>query len=96
MSEGEIVQCHDLQCSVLLFVIGGDTLSVSSMVEVAYHMGQVRRLVLAVSDIPRPSGDATGTTHLEGMKVCIYSIIAYVCIYTIRMWGILMDFGAFC
>ena len=57
------------RCSVLLFVISGDTLSVASMVEVAYYLGQGRNMVLCVSDIPYPTqlGD---TVNIEGMKVC--------------------------
>ena len=57
------------RCSVLLFVISGDTLSVASMVEVAYYLGQGRNMVLCISDIPYPTqlGD---TVNIEGMKVC--------------------------
>ncbi|CAI8039010.1 hypothetical protein GBAR_LOCUS21707, partial [Geodia barretti] len=40
------------QCSVLLYVIGGDTLSVGSMAEVAYYIGQERKMALVLSDIP--------------------------------------------
>ena len=57
-----------LQCSVLLFIVGGDTLSVGSMVEVAYYIGCGRRLVLVLNDIPCPQDDNSYTT-LEGMEV---------------------------
>ena len=56
------------QCSVLLFIIGGDTLSVGSMVEVSYYIGCGRRLVLVLNDIPYPEDDNNHTT-LEGMEV---------------------------
>ena len=53
--------------SVLLFVICGDTLSVASMVEVSYYLGQGRPMVLCISDIPQPSSQET--VDIEGMKV---------------------------
>ena len=54
-------------CSVLLFVVCGDTLSVASMVEAAYYIGKNRNIVLCMSDIPtQPDGE---TTEVEGMKV---------------------------
>lgn len=53
-------------CSVLLFVVCGDTLSVASMVEAAYYIGKCRNMVLCMSDIPQ-SDD--GSTEIEGMKV---------------------------
>ena len=56
------------RCSVLLFVICGDTLSVASMVEVSYYLGQGRNMVLCVSDIPYPTQPAD-TVDVEGMKV---------------------------
>ena len=56
------------QCSVLLFVIGGDTLSVASMVEAAYYMGQSRKLVLVLSDIPQPPQPGSHSS-VEGMQV---------------------------
>ena len=54
--------------SVLLFVISGDTLSVASMVEVSYYLGQGRSIVLCISDIPPPSSQGS-TVDIEGMKV---------------------------
>ena len=53
--------------SVLLFVVCGDTLSVASMVEVSYYLGQGRPMVLCISDIPQPSSQET--VDIEGMKV---------------------------
>ena len=50
--------------SLLLFVICGNTLSVASMVEVAYYVGAGRQMVLCLSDIPADEG-----TEIEGMKV---------------------------
>ena len=50
--------------SVLLFVVCGDTLSVASMVEVAYYIGEGRKMVLCLMDIP-----SDGETQIEGMKV---------------------------
>ena len=41
------------RCSVLLFVVSGDTLSVASLVEVAYYIGRGRKLVLCLNDIPQ-------------------------------------------
>jgi hypothetical protein len=58
------------RCSVLLFVICGDTLSVASMVEVSYYLGQGRSIVLCISDIPYPA-QPTDTIDVEGMKVGI-------------------------
>ncbi len=49
---------------VLLFVVCGDTLSVASMVEVAYYTGAGRKMVLCLVDIP-----SDGNTDIEGMKV---------------------------
>ncbi len=49
---------------VLLFVVCGDTLSVASMVEVAYYTGAGRKIVLCLVDIP-----SDGNTDIEGMKV---------------------------
>ncbi len=49
---------------VLLFVVCGDTLSVASMVEVAYYTGAGRKMVLCLVDIP-----TDGNTEIEGMKV---------------------------
>lgn len=54
------------RCSVLLYVITGETLSVASMVEAAYYMGKGRAVVLCVSDIPISQAD---TTSVEGMEV---------------------------
>lgn len=56
------------RCSVMLFVICGDTLSVASMVEVSYYLGQGRNMVLCVSDIPYPT-QLADTVDVEGMKV---------------------------
>lgn len=53
--------------SVLLFVVCGDTLSVASMVEVAYYIGARRKMVLCLMDIPSEEG-----TEIERMKVCEY------------------------
>ena len=50
------------QCSVLLYVIGGDTLSVGSMAEVAYYIGRGRKMALVLSDIPT----SPHLTTLEG------------------------------
>ena len=55
------------RCSVLLFVVSGDTLSVASMVEVSYYLGQGRDMVICISDIPSPSSQ--DTVDIEGMKV---------------------------
>ena len=63
-----------VQCSVLLFAIGGDTLSVASMVEAAYYMGRGRRLVLVLSDIPQPPQPGN-CTAVEGMQVRITAAI---------------------
>ena len=54
--------------SVLLFVVCGDTLSVASMVEVSYYLGQGRNMVLCISDIPYPTSPGD-TVNIEGMKV---------------------------
>ena len=59
------------RCSVLLFVICGDTLSVASMVEVSYYLGQGRSMVLCISDVPYPA-QAGGTVDVEGMKVHVH------------------------
>lgn len=53
------------RCSVLLYVITGETLSVASMVEAAYYIGKGRAVVLCISDISS-QGD---TTLVEGMEV---------------------------
>ena len=53
------------RCSVLLYVITGETLSVASMVEAAYYIGKGRAVVLCVSDIPS-EGDVAS---VEGMEV---------------------------
>ena len=50
--EGAVCWSASSQCSVLLYVIGGDTLSVGSMAEVAYYIGQERKMALVLSDIP--------------------------------------------
>ena len=51
------------QCSVLLYIIGGDTLSVGSMAEVAYYVGHGRKkMTLVLSDIPT----SQHPTPLEG------------------------------
>ena len=80
---------------MLLFVIGGDTLSVASMVEVAYYIGCGRRLVLVLSDIPQPQDPGSCTT-LEGMKVAegmsLYSITH--CIYTCRCTHVTVDLSS--
>lgn len=55
------------RCSVLLYVVTGETLSVASLVEAAYYIGKGRSVVLCVSDITSQGGD---TTTVEGMKVC--------------------------
>lgn len=54
---------------MLLFVVSGDTLSVATLVEVAYFIGQGRRLVLCLNDIPQSEnpvvdGIKVGGTHL--------------------------------
>lgn len=54
------------RCSVLLYVITGETLSVASMVETAYYIGKGRSVVLCISDLPSEEG---ADTHVEGMKV---------------------------
>ncbi len=46
---------------VLLFVVCGDTLSVASMVEVAYYTRAGRKMFLCLVDIP--------SNDIEGMKV---------------------------
>ena len=53
------------RCSVLLYVVSGETLSVASMVEAAYYIGKGRSVVLCVSNIPS-QGE---TTLIEGMEV---------------------------
>ena len=50
---------------VLLYVVCGDTLSVASMVEVSYYLGQGRTMVLCISDIPVTED----SVEIEGMKV---------------------------
>ena len=58
---------------VLLFVVCGDTLSVASMVEVAYYTGAGRKMVLCLVDI-----SCDGGTEIEGMKVstmCLFMVI---------------------
>ena len=52
------------RCSVLLFVVSGDTLSVATLVEVAYFIGQGRRLVLCLNDIPQSENPV-----VDGIKV---------------------------
>ncbi len=54
------------RCSVLLYVITGETLSVASLVEAGYYIGRGRSVVLCVSDIVQSQGD---TTTVEGMEV---------------------------
>lgn len=53
------------RCSVLLYVITGETLSVASMVEAAYYMGKGRSVVLCISDIHSKQD----TALVEGMEV---------------------------
>lgn len=55
------------RCSVLLYVITGETLSVASMVEAAFYIGKGRSVVLCISDIP--SKDNSTDTLVEGMEV---------------------------
>lgn len=58
--------------SVLLFVVSGDTLSVASMVEVAYYIGAGRKIVLCLVDIPSDGG-----AEIEGMKLSARAIKDY-------------------
>ena len=64
---GESLSTHisSVQCCCLSLT---DTLSVGSMVEVAYYIGQRKKMVLALSDIPH-STDSSGLTHVEEMEV---------------------------
>jgi hypothetical protein len=71
-----VEQAAKNQCSVLLFAIGGDTLSVASMVEAAYYMGRGRRLVLVLSDIPQPPQPGSCTT-VEGMQLSSRAVRDY-------------------
>ncbi|XP_064396027.1 uncharacterized protein LOC135343031 [Halichondria panicea] len=57
---------------VLLFVVCGDTLSVASMVEVAYYIGAGRKMVLCLVDI-----SCDGGTEIEGMKLSARAIKDY-------------------
>ena len=57
------------RCSILLYVITGETLSVASMVEAAYYIGKGRSVVLCVSDIPTQEEGCT----VEGMQVSQYN-----------------------
>lgn len=54
------------RCSVLLYVITGETLAVASMVEAAYYIGRGRSVVLCVLDLP----SLGEVTVIEGMEVC--------------------------
>ncbi len=58
---------------VLLFVVCGDTLSVASMVEVAYYIGAGRKMVLCLVDI-----SCDGGTEIEGMKVNTMSVFMII------------------
>ena len=49
---------------MLLFVVSGDTLSVATLVEVAYFIGQGRRLVLCLNDIAQSENPV-----VDGIKV---------------------------
>jgi len=62
------------RCSVLLFVVSGDTLSVASLVEVAYYIGRGRKLVLCLNDIPQSEnpvvdGIEVGVCGYEDVRV---------------------------
>ncbi len=58
------------QSSVLLYVVSGDTLSVASMVEAAFYIGQGRKVVLFLSDIPHsPSPEANGIKVLPSLSL---------------------------
>lgn len=54
------------RCSVLLYVVTGETLSVASLVEAAYYIGKGRSVVLCMSDI---SCEGEEPIDIEGMKV---------------------------
>lgn len=53
------------RCSVLLYVITGETLAVASMVEAAYYIGRGRSVVLCVLDLP----SLGEVTVIEGMEL---------------------------
>ena len=59
---------------MLLYVITGDTLSVASLVEAAYYIGQGRAVVLCVSDIPCTTMQ---TTQIEGMELSARAVKDY-------------------
>lgn len=52
------------QSRILLFVVSGDTLSVASMVEIAYYLGRGRKMVLCINDIPQSEDP-----EVDGMKL---------------------------
>lgn len=58
------------RCSVLLYVITGETLSVASMVEAAYYIGKGRAVVMCISDIPTQDNIV-----VEGMEVKVHTLV---------------------
>ena len=61
------------RCSVLLYVITGETLSVASLVEAAFYIGKGRAVVMCVSDIPC----ADKTAQIEGMELSARAVKDY-------------------
>ena len=70
------------RCSVLLFVVSGDTLSVATLVEVAYFIGQGRKLVLCLNNIPQSEnpvvdGIKVGSTRLYSCSSKAWSVVIF-------------------